>query len=57
MTITRETPSTANIDGDRGLGIIVTPKAMDIAIEKAKDVGMGVVTIHLVDQCIFNLGF
>ena len=34
-TITRETPSTANIDGDRGLGIIVTPKAMDIAIEKA----------------------
>ena len=44
--ITRETPSTANIDGDGGLGIIVTPKAMDIAIEKAKDVGMGVVTIH-----------
>ena len=24
--ITRETPSTANIDGDRGLGIITTPK-------------------------------
>ena len=23
--ITRETPSTANIDGDRGLGVIVTP--------------------------------
>ena len=45
-TITRETPSTANIDGDRGLGIIVAPKAMDIAIEKAKNVGMGVVTIH-----------
>ena len=44
--ITRETPSTANIDGDRGLGVIVTPKAMDIAISKAKDVGMGVVTIH-----------
>ena len=44
--ITRETASTANIDGDKGLGIIVTPKAMDIAISKAKDVGMGVVTIH-----------
>lgn len=44
--ITRETPSTANIDGDRGLGIITTPKAMEIAIEKAKNVGMGVVTIH-----------
>ena len=44
--ITRETPSTANIDGDRGLGIIVTPKAMEIAINKAKTVGIGVVTIH-----------
>ena len=44
--ITRETPSTANIDGDRGLGIITTPKAMELAIEKAKNVGMGVVTIH-----------
>ena len=39
--ITRETPATANIDSDRGLGIIVTPKAMEIAIEKAKNVGRG----------------
>ncbi|MCZ6534887.1 MAG: Ldh family oxidoreductase [Chloroflexi bacterium] len=30
--IVRETPSTANIDADRGQGFIVTPKAMDIAI-------------------------
>ena len=44
--ITRETPATANIDSDRGLGIIVTPKAMEIAIEKAKNVGVGMVTIH-----------
>lgn len=44
--ITRETPSTANIDGDRGLGIIVAPKAMELAIKKAKEVGIGVVTIH-----------
>ena len=44
--ITRETPSTANIDGDKGLGIIVAPKAMELAIKKAKEVGMGVVTIH-----------
>ncbi len=26
--IIRETPATANIDSDRGLGIMVTPKAM-----------------------------
>ena len=43
--IIRETPSTANIDSDRGLGIIITPKAMDIAIQKAKAVGMGMVAI------------
>lgn len=44
--IVRETPATANIDSDRGLGIIVTPKAMEIAIRKAKDVGVGMVTIQ-----------
>ena len=44
--IARETASTANIDGDRGLGILIAPRAMDIAIQKANDVGMGVVTIH-----------
>ena len=43
--IVRETPSTANIDSDRGLGTIVTPKAMEIAIKKAKEVGVGMVTI------------
>ncbi len=43
--IIRETPSTANIDSDRGLGIIVTPKAMEIAIKKAKNTGVGMVTI------------
>ena len=43
--IIRETPSTANIDSDRGLGIIITPKAMEIAIQKAKSVGVGMVTV------------
>ena len=43
--IVRETPSTANIDSDRGLGVIVTPKAMQIAIAKAKEVGIGMVTM------------
>ena len=44
--ILRETPSTANVDSDGGLGIIVTPKAMEIAIEKAAASGIGVVTIR-----------
>jgi L-2-hydroxycarboxylate dehydrogenase (NAD+) len=44
--IVRETPSTAAIDCDKGLGIIVAPKAMDIAIDKAKKVGMGMVTMR-----------
>ena len=43
--VIRETPSTANIDSDRGLGIIITPKAMELAIQKAKAVGVGMVTI------------
>jgi LDH2 family malate/lactate/ureidoglycolate dehydrogenase len=43
--IIRETPSTANIDSDRGLGIIITPKAMEIAIRKAKSVGVGMVAV------------
>ncbi len=46
IRILRETPATANIDSDRGLGIIITPKAMDIAIEKARKVGVGMVTIR-----------
>ena len=44
--IVRETPATANIDSDRGLGTIIAPKAMEIAIEKAKNVGVGMVTIR-----------
>ena len=45
MRTVRETLATANIDSDRGLGIIVVPKAMKIAIEKAKNTGVGMVTI------------
>ncbi len=44
--IVREAPSTANIDCDGGLGIILCPKAMNIAIEKAKKTGVGMVTMH-----------
>ena len=43
--IVRESPATASIDCDAGLGIIIAPKAMELAIEKAKKVGMGMVTM------------
>ena len=45
VTIAHETPGTAVIDGDRGLGLIVAPKAMETAIEKARQVGTGWVSI------------
>ena len=43
--ILRESPATACIDCDCGLGIIIAPKAMEIAIEKARNVGVGMVTM------------
>ena len=45
IKITHETPSTAVVDGDLGLGLVVGPKAMEIAIEKAKKVGTGWVAV------------
>jgi L-2-hydroxycarboxylate dehydrogenase (NAD+) len=44
--IMRQSPGTAVIDAERRLGIIVGPKAMRLAVEKAKTVGVGVVTVH-----------
>ena len=46
MTVVKETPSTAVIDGDAGLGLMIAPQAMDIAINKARDVGTGVVAVR-----------
>ncbi len=43
--IVRESPGTATIDADKGLGIIVAPRAMRIAIEKARSAGVGAVTL------------
>jgi L-2-hydroxycarboxylate dehydrogenase (NAD+) len=40
-----ETPSTAVVDGDSGLGLIVAPAAMQIAITKAKNAGTGWVSV------------
>ena len=45
LTIVRQAPGTAVIDAERRLGIIVGPKAMRLAIDKAKQVGVGAVTV------------
>ena len=45
LQVLRETPSTATIDGDNGLGLLVAPKANEIAMEKAADVGSGWVSV------------
>jgi L-2-hydroxycarboxylate dehydrogenase (NAD+) len=41
-----ESPSTAVVDGDSGLGLVVAPKAMDIAINKARTAGTGWVAVR-----------
>jgi len=43
---TKETPTTAVVDADRALGLISAPKAMEIAIEKAGQVGSGWVAVN-----------
>ncbi|MEP6676917.1 MAG: Ldh family oxidoreductase [Ferruginibacter sp.] len=45
IRIIHESPSTATIDGDRGLGLVVAPAAMQIAIDKAKNAGTGWVSV------------
>lgn len=46
IKVVHETPSTAVVDGDQGLGLVVAPYAMDIAIEKAKSAGTGWVSVR-----------
>lgn len=42
----RETAALAVIDGDRGLGLMQGPPAMQQAIRKAQEVGVGIVTVR-----------
>lgn len=46
IKVVHETPSTATIDGDRGLGLIVAPFAMKLAIKKAKRAGSGWISVQ-----------
>ena len=45
LSVVHETPSTALVDGDASMGLISGPYAMRLAIEKAKNVGTGWVTV------------
>ena len=46
VQILRERPATASMDGDAGLGIIQGPAAMELAIQKARTVGVGAVSMR-----------
>ncbi|SKB86339.1 Ldh family oxidoreductase [Daejeonella lutea] len=45
IRIVHETPTTATVDGDAGLGLVVAPFAMKVAIEKAEKFGSGWVSV------------
>lgn len=45
VKIVHESPSTAVVDGDSGLGLVVAPQAMEIAIKKASVAGTGWVAV------------
>lgn len=45
IKVVHETPSTAVVDGDKGLGLVVAPFAMNVAIEKASKAGTGWVSV------------
>lgn len=46
VQIIYETPSTAVVDGDSGLGLVVAPFAMQVAIDKANKSGSGWVSVQ-----------
>ncbi|TAF67084.1 MAG: Ldh family oxidoreductase [Cytophagales bacterium] len=44
--IIHQTPSTATLDGQAGLGLVIAQEAMEIAIKKAQQVGTGWVAVQ-----------
>lgn len=46
IRVAYETPTTATVDGDGGLGLVVAPFAMQVAIEKAKKYGSGWISVR-----------
>jgi LDH2 family malate/lactate/ureidoglycolate dehydrogenase len=46
IDVIKETTTTAVLDGNNGMGHVVAKKAMEMAIEKAKEHGMGMVAVR-----------
>ena len=46
FVVDRETPCTAVINGNWGFGFVVTERAMNMAIDKARDNGVAAITIY-----------
>ena len=46
IKVVYETPSTAVVDGDSGLGLVVAPFAMKVALDKARSAGTGWVAVN-----------
>ena len=46
IRVISETPSTALLDGDRGMGMVVGHRAMELAIDKAQHCGIGMVGVR-----------
>ena len=46
ISIVREKTSVATIDGDNGLGLVIGPKCMEIAMNKAREHGSGWVSVR-----------
>lgn len=46
ITLLKETPTTAVLDGGNGMGMVVAHHAMELAIKKAKEYGMGMVAVR-----------
>jgi len=44
--IVRESPTTAVVDGHHGMGMVIGRRSMEMAIEKAKKYGMGMVAVR-----------
>lgn len=53
IEIIKETPTTAVIDGHNGMGQVIGYKAMTLAIEKAKKMGMGMVAVR--NSCHYGI--
>ena len=46
IRVITQTPSTALLDADNGMGFVAGHRAMDLAIKKAKESGVGIVTVR-----------